>query len=131
MRLKSRGLGRKELVMDFREYDVIREDNELIVVGTICDPVNWEFSIRLCEDDLIGLMRLAVRKPMLQILFRTLFRRNKNHHWTHERSEHVEEGKRRLAVAREKAAERVRANREAAEAEAAESGADGSPAQGV
>ncbi len=28
MRLKSRGLGRKELVMDFREYAVAPEDDE-------------------------------------------------------------------------------------------------------
>ena len=41
MRLKSRGLGRKELVMDFREYTTIREDGEAVVVGTIRDPVNW------------------------------------------------------------------------------------------
>jgi hypothetical protein len=39
MRLMSRGLGRKELVMDFREYDVIPESDE-VVVETICDPEN-------------------------------------------------------------------------------------------
>ena len=52
MRLTSRGLGRKELVMDFREYDVIRNGDEILVVGTINEPVHWDFTIRMCEDDL-------------------------------------------------------------------------------
>lgn len=119
MRLKSRGLGRKELVMDFREYDVIREGDEIVVVGTIRDPVNWDFSIRVCEDDLAGLMRVATRKSMILFLLRNLFRRRRSHHWNQEQSEHVAEGQRRLAVAREKAAERVRAYRKAQEAEKA------------
>jgi len=50
MRLRSRGLGRKELVMDFREYETIREGDEVVVVGTIRDPVNWDFSIRFCRQ---------------------------------------------------------------------------------
>ena len=57
MRLKSKGLGKKELVMDFREYTVVREGDELVVVGTIRDPINWDFTIRMCEDDLAGLAR--------------------------------------------------------------------------
>ncbi len=116
MRLKSRGLGRKELVMDFREYDVVREDDELVVVGTIRDPVNWEFSIRMCEDDITGITRLLLRKPMIMYLLRSLFRRTKHHHWTQERSEHIEEGQRRLATAKQKAADRIREHQEAQKA---------------
>ena len=33
MRLKSRGLGRKELVMDFREYDVVAPRGPLGLIG--------------------------------------------------------------------------------------------------
>ena len=109
MRLKSRGLGRKELVMDFREYTVIREEDEVVVVGTIRDPVNWDFSIRMCEDDVVGMAKLILCRPMIGILLRSFFKRRKNHHWTQERSEHIAEGRERLKSAREKAAERIRA----------------------
>ena len=114
MRLKSRGLGRKELVMDFREYQVIREGEEIVIVGAIRDPVNWDFSIRMCEDDLAGITHLAVQKPMLGIILRSLFKRIRGRHWTQEHSEHIAEGKKRLVAAKEKAAQRIKANREAA-----------------
>jgi len=112
MRLKSRGLGRKELVMDFREYTTIREDGEAVVVGTIRDPVNWDFSIRFCEDDIVGMTKLILQPAMLGLLLRSLFRRRKNHHWTQDLDEHHAEGKKRIKVAREKAAERVRLREE-------------------
>jgi hypothetical protein len=114
VRLKSRGLGRKELVMDFREYDVIREGDELVIVGTIRDPVNWDFSIRMCEDDVSGFTRLLFRKPLLILLLRTIFRRKKRHHWTQDREEHLTEGRRRRIVASKKAAERLEAGQETA-----------------
>jgi hypothetical protein len=112
MRLKSRGLGRKELVMDFREYAVIREGDEAVVIGTIRDPVNWEFSIRFCEDDIVGMTKLILRPAMIGLLLRSFFRRRKKHHWTQDHSEHVAEGKKRIEAAREKAAERVRLRQE-------------------
>lgn len=112
MRLKSRGLGRKELVMDFREYAAIREGNEVILVGMIRDPVNWDFTIRICEDDIVGMTKLILRPAMLGLLLRSLFRRKKHHHWTHEHSEHIAEGKERAVAALEKAAERVRLREE-------------------
>ena len=74
MRLKSRGLGRKELVMDFREYEVVREGDELVVVGTIRDPVNWDFTIRVCEDDVVGMTKLILRPSMIRLLLRSLFK---------------------------------------------------------
>ena len=40
MRLKSRGLGRKELVMDFREYSVIRENGETVDEKLFNDTVD-------------------------------------------------------------------------------------------
>lgn len=108
MRLRSRGLGRKELVLDFREYEVLRVDDEIVVVGTIRDPVNWDFTIRICEDDIAGMAGLALRKSMIGHLLRSFFKRMKNHHWGQERAEHLAEGKRRRQKARENAAERAR-----------------------
>jgi hypothetical protein len=49
--------------MDFREYTVVREGDELVVVGTIRDPINWDFTIRMCEDDLAGMLALVVWTP--------------------------------------------------------------------
>ncbi len=123
MRLKSRGLGRKELVMDFREYEVIREGDEIVVVGTIRDPVNWDFSIRMCEDDLAGIANVAMRKPTLGLVLRSLFKRVKSTHWKQEQGEHLAEGAKRKKSAKVKAEKRVR-EAEAARQEAADAGSD-------
>jgi hypothetical protein len=109
MRLKSKGLGKKELVMDFREYTVVREGDELVVVGTIRDPINWDFTIRMCEDDLAGLVALASNRSVFGLIMRWLFRRTPKHHWTQERDEHLAQGKQRLLVAKTDAQEKAAA----------------------
>ena len=95
--------------MDFREYAYVREGNEVVIVGTIRDPVNWDFSIRFCEDDITGMVQFAVARPTLGMFLRGLFKRNRTHHWNQERSEHVAEGKRRRKEAQEQAVERAKA----------------------
>jgi hypothetical protein len=112
MRLRSRGLGRKELVMDFREYKAVPEDDEVIIVGTIRDPVNWDFTIRVCEDDIVGMTKLILRPAMIGLLLRSIFKRRKKNHWTQEYAEHIAEGRERLLSASEKASERIRARAE-------------------
>ncbi|MCC7077220.1 MAG: hypothetical protein IT198_08855 [Acidimicrobiia bacterium] len=89
MKLKSRGLGRKELTMDFREYTVRREGDEIVIVGTIREPVHWDFTIRMCEDDLAGVTRVALQRPTLALLLRAAFKRNKNAHWSVDRKEQI------------------------------------------
>ena len=95
--------------MDFREYAVVREGDEVVIVGTIRDPVNWDFSIRFCEDDIAGMSQFAVARPTLGMFLRGLFKRKRHHHWSQERSEHIAEGKRRRQEAKGKAAERAKA----------------------
>lgn len=95
MRLKSRGLGRKELIMDFREYEVVIEGDEIIVKGTIREPVNWDFSIRVCQDDLAGLAKIGCDAKMLAFLLKAALKRNKSHHWTKDRAEHIAQGRER------------------------------------
>jgi hypothetical protein len=114
MRLKSKGLGKKELVMDFREYTVVREGDELVVVGTIRDPINWDFTIRMCEDDLAGLVALGANRSVFGLvmrwlsgLMRWLFGARPKHHWTQERDEHLAEGKKRLLAAQADAQEKA------------------------
>ena len=119
MRLKSRGLGRKELVMDFREYNVVREGNEILIVCTIRDPVNWEFSIRMCEDDIPGVARVAARTSTLALVLRSIFKFKKPHHWNDDYEEHLAGAKERRKAAIEKYAERARAAQEKADRAAA------------
>jgi hypothetical protein len=83
-------------------------DDELVVVGTIRDPVNWDFTIRICEDDVPGMAWLVLRRAMVGLLLRALFKRRKRHHWGEEHAEHVAEGTKRRQVARENAEERAR-----------------------
>jgi len=107
MRLKSKGLGKKELVMDLREYAVVREGDELVIVGTIRDPITWDFTIRLCEDDLAGVLGLATNRNVFGLIVRWLFGRHPKHHWSQERAEHLAEGKKRLLLAQECAEEKA------------------------
>ncbi len=119
MRLKSRGLGRKELVMDFREYEVVREGKEIIIVGTIRDPINWDFSIRMCEDDISGMSKLLLCGTVIRFVLRTLFKRKSKaeNHWTAEFSEHITTGKEFSIKAKEKAMDRKKSYEEAMAAE--------------
>lgn len=89
MRLKSRGLGRKELVMDFREYNVTSDGDEMVIKGTIHEPVHWDFTIRMCEDDLAGLTKLVMTKTALTFLLKAAFKRKKSSHWGVSREEHI------------------------------------------
>ncbi len=128
MRLKSRGLGRKELVMDFREYTVTREGNEIVINGTIREPVHWDFSIRMCEDDLPGLVKVAASRKTLGFLLRAAFKRNKEAHWSLDRKEHLEAVKAAIAAREEsKSAEEEKAEKKGARL--ARSGAAAKPAE--
>ena len=60
MKIKSKGLGRRELVMDFRDYELRREGDELVVEGTITEPVTWDFSIRMAPSDIPGMLRVGL-----------------------------------------------------------------------
>lgn len=72
MKLKSRGLGRKELIMDFREYEVTRDGDEVLVSGTIKKPVHWDFSIRMSPDDIPGMLKVALSPATIGMFFRWL-----------------------------------------------------------
>jgi hypothetical protein len=78
VKLRSRGLGRKELVMDFREYEIARDGDEVVVSGTITDPVNWDFTIRISGADIPGMLRLGLHPQTLAMAARwALHRRSK------------------------------------------------------
>jgi hypothetical protein len=122
VRLSSRGLGRKELVMDFREYDVVREGREIIIKGVIREPVRWDFAIRMCEDDLAGLVKVAARRSTIGFVLRSALRRKKQHHWSGDRDEHVKSAREAGKVLSEKirAQEKEHKKKVAADAKSAE-----------
>ncbi|MBX7159265.1 MAG: hypothetical protein K1X95_03155 [Acidimicrobiia bacterium] len=107
MKLKSRGLGRKELTMDFREYTVVRDGDEIMIVGTIREPVHWDFTIRMCEDDLAGVAKVALMKPTIGLLLRAAFKRNKSAHWSVDRKTQISQAKEARKELLEKQAEKA------------------------
>jgi hypothetical protein len=70
MKLRSRGLGRRELVMDFREYDIVRDGDDVVVSGTIREPVTWDFTIRISGDDIPGMLRVGLHRQTLSLAAR-------------------------------------------------------------
>lgn len=70
MKLRSRGLGRRELLMDFREYDITRDGDDVVVTGTIREPVNWDFTIRISGDDIPGMLRVGLHRQTLALAAR-------------------------------------------------------------
>lgn len=61
--------------MDFREYEITREGDEVVVSGTITEPVNWDFSIRIAQTDIPGMLRIGMNRHTLRLGLRWLFRR--------------------------------------------------------
>ena len=70
MKLWSRGLGPRELVMDFTHYAVRRSDDGGIeIFGVTEQPVSWEFRVHIGEEDIPGIasssqpLRLGYFRP--------------------------------------------------------------------
>ena len=61
--------------MDFREYQIARDGDEVVVTGTIREPVNWDFTIRINGDDIPGMLRLGLHRHTLAMAARWAFRR--------------------------------------------------------
>jgi len=75
MKLWSRGLGKQELKMNFMDYTISREGQEVVISGRITDPVNWDFWIRFDEDDVPGLIRVAKNPSVIRLVFRRWFKK--------------------------------------------------------
>jgi hypothetical protein len=61
--------------MDFREYAVTREGDEVVVAGTIREPVTWDFSIRIAADDIPGMLRVGLNRHTMRLALRWLLHR--------------------------------------------------------
>lgn len=65
MKLWSKGLGSMEICMDFKRYGVVKEKDEVHIKGTITEPVIWNFVITFTQDDIPGLIKIALDKRIL------------------------------------------------------------------
>ena len=69
MNMWSQGLGRMELVVDFCHYKVVSENNNTIIKGVTNEPVQWDFTITLEKDDILGLLNIFFKpKTMFFVL---------------------------------------------------------------
>jgi len=75
VKLRSRGLGRRELVMDFREYEIKRDGNEVVIEGTIHEPVTWDFTIRIEPRDIPGMLHVGMNHHTIGLVARWILRR--------------------------------------------------------
>lgn len=76
MKMWSRGLGRTELKMDCRYYEVVTEEdsNDVYVIGKITDPVNWEFRVTIEPEDIPGMMKIFFTKGVLTLVLKNTYK---------------------------------------------------------
>lgn len=74
MRIWSRGLGKRELVMDLTQCEITREGDRYVLKGTVVSPVNWEFRITMEPGDVPGLIRTGMNPGFTVIAFKWLAR---------------------------------------------------------
>ena len=75
MKMWSRGLGKRELVMDCREY-VVKKDpdsDNIMIFGQITDPVHWEFKITVGPDDIPGVIKLFLHFCVIKLTLMNMF----------------------------------------------------------
>jgi len=74
MKLWSRGLGKTELIMDFR-YNQMKNypaTENVYIIGKITDPVNWEFRITLEPDDIPGLIKMFMNFGVIKLALKNM-----------------------------------------------------------
>jgi hypothetical protein len=67
MKIRSRGLGRRELKMDLHEFKVTKEGHEVVVSGVTHAPVTWETVIRIAPEDIGGMLRVALNPKFMAL----------------------------------------------------------------
>ena len=75
MKIRSRGLGRRELLMDLGEFTVEREGGGVVIKGVTHAPITWETTIRVGPEDVGSIIRMAFRRPVLRLGLRWVLRR--------------------------------------------------------
>jgi hypothetical protein len=76
MKLWSRGLGKTELIMDFRYYQVKSDkaSDNVYIIGKITDPVNWEFRITLGPEDIPGMIKMIMNFGVIKLALKNMYK---------------------------------------------------------
>jgi hypothetical protein len=74
MKLWSRGLGKQEIMMDFRYCQTLKdpETGNMMIIGNMCSPVTWEFKITFHPEDIGGIMKFVFSPSMLLFAIKNL-----------------------------------------------------------
>ncbi len=74
MKLWSRGLGKTEVYMDFRQYQSLKDpkSENILIIGNMQDPVTWEFKITLQPEDIAGVMKMLFNFSMIKFVIKNL-----------------------------------------------------------
>lgn len=67
MKIRSRGLGRRELEMDLREFTVERDGTGVLLKGVTHAPITWETTVWVGPRDVGTILRMAAHLAMLRL----------------------------------------------------------------
>lgn len=68
MKLWSKGLGTKTLALNLAEGKPTVTPDGLLIKGTIKEPVWWDYTITMTEQDLIDILKIAVNQETVDYL---------------------------------------------------------------
>ncbi|MGC8464152.1 MAG: hypothetical protein ACP5P9_10860 [Acidimicrobiales bacterium] len=75
MKIRSRGLGRRELEMDLREFTVERDGTGVLLKGVTHAPITWETTVWVGPRDVGTILRMAAHLSMLRLGMAWVLRR--------------------------------------------------------
>ena len=75
MKIRSRGLGRRELEMNLREFTVERDGTGVLMKGVTHAPITWETTVWMGPRDVGPVLRMALHLAMLRLGLAWVFRR--------------------------------------------------------
>jgi len=60
--------------MDFRHYKTLKDPDSgnMMIIGSMQEPVNWEFKVIMQPEDIGGIMKCMFNLPMLLFIFKNL-----------------------------------------------------------
>ena len=73
MKVWSQGLGRTELVFDFKEC--VRNGEEVCLMGETTKPTKWQLKVTVSENDTPALIKVALSKKMISLVVRYYLKR--------------------------------------------------------
>ena len=67
MKIRSRGLGKRELEMNLREFTVDRDGTGVLLKGVTHAPITWETTVWVGPRDVGPILRMALHLAMLRL----------------------------------------------------------------